>query len=342
VPSAHPAIAIAALLAIGTILLIVHELGHYLAARAVGLHPTKFAIGFGPCLFERTDRRGTTWRLCLLPVGGYVVLRKEPDGPYRAKPTLARIAVILAGPGANLLLAIALYAGVTYTHGITRFLPIASVIEPGSAAAVAAFHRGDRILAANGTPASVFEDLRPVLAANPGRPVTFQVLRGNRPMTLTATLAPRVEHGRTIGHLGITSQESRADPAPLAESLEFGITRSWRAVEDTARGLRDAVRPGASGNGIAGPSGMTQLTAMAAQNGIGAIAALAGFLSINLMLMNLLPVPILDGGALLLALAELLRRRPTSEATISLAYRATAIALAAMMIVATVRGLVHP
>lgn len=336
--SVHPGLAMAALLAIGTSLLIVHELGHYIAARAVGLKPTKFAIGFGPRLFERTDRRGTTWRLCLLPVGGYVVLRKEPDGPYRPGPTLARIAVILAGPGANLLLAVALYAGVTYTHGITRFLPVASVIEPGSAAAIAGFEPGDRILAANGAPASVFEDLRPVLNANPGRPVTFQVLRGDRTLTLNATLTPRVEGGRTLGHLGITSQDSRADPSPLGESLEFGFLRSWKAVTDTVHGLRDAVRPSA-GAGIAGPAGMTQLTATAAQSGIAALAALAAFLSINLMLMNLLPVPILDGGALLLAVAELLRRRPTSEATISLAYRATAIALAGLMIIATLRGI---
>ena len=340
---ARAAIALPIIFAVAGLLLLVHELGHYVAARACRRPVRLVAIGFGPKLIERLDRHGTTWRIALVPVGGYVALRPEatPAGPpsFRAGPVVIRLVVTAAGPAANLILAVILYAGLAGATGQISFLPVASSIEPGSPAALVGFQPGDRITSADGTPVTRFEDLSPILETHPNREVRFDVMRNAAALTLTTTLAARNQDGRTIGHLGIWSHDIQIRPVGAGEAMLLGVQRSWQGAVATVADLARAVRTAGSPNPLAAAIDVAGLKGPAAAPGLVALIALTAFLSVGLALTNLLPMPMLDGGAILVALAELIRRRSTSPAALAFANRAGAAVLASMFAAASLHGL---
>ena len=340
---ARAAIALPIIFALASILLLVHELGHYLAARACRCPVKLVAIGFGPRLFERVDRYGTTWRFALVPIGGFVALHPETkpsgDPSFRSRPVLIRLAVTAAGPVANLVLAAVLYAGLAAVTGETAFMPVASTIEPGSPAEKVGFQPGDRITAADGTPVARFDDLRPVLESHPNLAVKFEVIRNQEELALTTTLAALNRDGQVIGHLGIWSHELQTRHLGVREAALFGVRRSWQGavatVADVTRAIRTAGRP----NPLAAAIDVAGLKGPASAPGVAVLIALAAFLSIGLALTNLLPIPMLDGGAILIALAELVRRRPASPATLAFANRAGAAALASLFAAASLHDL---
>jgi regulator of sigma E protease len=340
---ARAAIALPIIFAVAGLLLLVHELGHYIAARACRRPVRIVAIGFGPKLIERLDRHGTTWRLALVPIGGYVALRPESapaDSPsFRAGPVVIRLVVTAAGPAANLILAIILYAGLAWATGEISFRPVASSIEPGSPAAIVGFQPGDRITSADGMPVARFEDLRPILETHPNREVRFDVMRNAAALTLTTTLAARNQDGRTIGHLGIWSHDTQIQSVGAGEAILLGVQRSWQGAVATLADLARAVRTAGSPNPLATAIDVAGLKGPAAAPGLVALIALTAFLSVGLALTNLLPMPMLDGGAILVALTELIRRRPTSPAALAFANRAGAAVLASMFAAASLHGL---
>lgn len=340
---ARAAIALPIIFAVAGLLLLVHELGHYIAARACGRLVRLVAIGFGPKLIERVDRRGTTWRIALVPIGGYVTLHPDTVQAghllFRSAPVLVRLVVTAAGPAANLILAAILYAGLAGVTGEIAFMPVASSIEPGSPAERVGFQPGDRITAADGMPVARFEDLRPILESHPNLAVRFEVIRNRETLALTVTLAPHDQDGRTIGHLGIWSHELRTRHVGIREAVLLGAQRSWQGavatVADVARAIRTAGRP----NPLATAIDVAGLKGPASAPGFPPLLALTAFLSVGLALTNLLPRPMLDGGAILVALAELIRRRPASPAALAFANRAGAAALPSLFAAASLHDL---
>ena len=338
------AIALPIIFAVAGLLLFVHELGHYIAARACGRLVRLIAIGFGPKLIERVDRRATTWRLALVPIGGYVALHADTTQAdqlsFRFGPVLVRLLVTAAGPAANLILSAILYAGLAGVAGEIAFMPVASSIEPGSPAERVGFQRGDRITAADGTPVARFEDLRPILESHPNLAVRFEVIRNRETLALTATLAPHDQGGRTIGHLGIWSHELRTRHVGIREAVLLGAQRSWQGavatLADVARAIRTAGRP----NPLATAIDVAGLKGLASAPGFPTLIALTAFLSVGLALTNLLPMPMLDGGAIPVALAELMLRRPASPAALAFANRAGAAALASLFAAASLHDLI--
>lgn len=202
-------VSIAAILMIGNLLLISHELGHYLAARAVGLTAQRFTIGVGPNLLRFTDRRGTVWSLSALPIGGFISFdaggNRSPAGGYAALRPPARVAVILAGPAANVCLAIGLYACILAARGETVLMPVASTVLPGSPAAVAGLQPGDQILAVGDVPVTTFREILPQLRTRPGQRVALTIRRDGRTIELVPRLGARPAGGENAGYLGIES-----------------------------------------------------------------------------------------------------------------------------------------
>lgn len=336
-------VSIAAILVIGNLLILSHELGHYAAARSLGLVANRFTIGFGPNLVRITDRKGTLWSLSALPVGGFVSFAGERDpsqsAGYAALPPPARLAIIAAGPIANILLAIALYAGILAAKGETTLLPVASVVMPGSAAAVAGIQVGDRIETFDGKPVATFAKLVPLLRDRPAQRVDLQILRGNRIIELALELEARSAGGRRIGYLGIESRVPGHEPLTPLQIALCAPARAWDVTIETLSGIAAAVTTGRGASHFVGMLGVAHIAGEAAATGTIQLLALTAALSINLALMNLLPIPVLDGGAFIFCLVEWVRGRPAPDQVQNLATGTGLAALAGLFALSTLHDL---
>ena len=322
-----------------TVLVFVHELGHYLVARWNRVRVEVFSIGFGPEIFGWTDRGGTRWKVSALPFGGYVKMFGEapeagPDpnpgaGPMPDSATEAdravsfahktlgqRAAIVVAGPFANFLFAVVVSAVLFATIGQQLTSTVVSEVVPGSAAEAAGIQRGDRIVALNGQAVSRFEDIAALVQLGLGEPLRLKVQRGGSTIELNAT--PKVVQqvdifGDThrIGLLGIQASGPgeivRYDPA----------TATWKAVVETYRraaGMLKAIGQIITGirpsNEVGGVLRIAKMSGDIASRSVIDVVDFAVILSINLGLINLFPVPLLDGGRLLFYGVEALRGRP--------------------------------
>jgi regulator of sigma E protease len=247
-------------------------------------------------------------------------------------------AISAAGPIANLVLALFLYAGLSLATGEISFLPVASTIEPASAAEKAGFREGDVIISADGITVTSFEELRPILASR-DQPVRFEIHRHDERLTLTATLSHLNVHGRSIGHLGISSHEMRTRSVGLREAFKLGVERSWQASVATVALCGYSIRTAAAPNPLATAINVAGLSRSASALGFPQLVACAAFLSVVLALSNLLPMPMLDGGAILVDIAELVRRRPASPATLVFIDRAGLAVIAILFAFSSRHGL---
>ena len=311
----------------------------YLAARLLRVPASRVAIGFGPPIARAVDRRGTRWSLSLLPLGGYVSFQGENEQSFAARPTLVRAAIIAAGPAANLVVAIAFFAIMLTTSGEPAVLPFASSVAPGSAAERAGFQPGDRILAMDNTHVAVFEDMRPFLNAGAGQAFRFQVERNGKVLDLSARLDPKQDGHRMVGFLGIHSTVVTKVVLAPAAAIVRATGKTWETVRDTFTGITLAITRGQGTENFAGVVGIAQLAGDAAGQGAATFLALIAILSANLALMNLLPIPVLDGGALLFCLAEVVMRRPLPARVQAAATGLGVAALATMFMLITVHDL---
>ena len=331
---------VAAVLLVGNFLIICHELlGHYLAARLLGVPASRVAIGFGPAIARAVDRRGTRWSLSLLPLGGYVSFQGVNEQSFAARATLVRAAIIAAGPAANLVVAVAVFAVMLATSGEPAVLPFASSVAPGSPAERAGFQRGDRIRAMGDTRVAVFEDMRPFLNAGAGQTFRFQVERDGQALDLSARLDPKQDGPRTIGFLGIHSTVVTKVVLAPAAAIVRATGKTWKTIRDTITGITLAVTRGQGTENFAGVVAIAQIAGDAAGQGTATLLALIAILSANLALMNLLPIPILDGGALLFCLAEVILRRPLPARVRAAATGLGVAVLATMFMLTTVHDL---
>jgi regulator of sigma E protease len=353
-------IIVAFVLAIGP-LVFFHELGHYLVARWFGIGAETFSIGFGREILGWTDKRGTRWKVGWLPLGGYVRFvgdmnpASQPADPsalsppdrtraFHCKPVWQRFLVVLAGPVANFLLAIAIFAAFFAAVGMPRTPNIVGVIQPGSVAATSGLVVGDTVQAIAGQQTRSFEDIRRIVAIRPGERVRIDYARGGRTGSLDVTLGASEqtdEFGQNfrIGLLGI-GQSARVLERPgvfalIPEAARYTMVLTRSMVD----GLVQIVSGRRSTDDLGGPVKMAQIAGQQASLGPFEFIQLLALFSINLGFINLLPVPMLDGGHLLFYAIEAVRRRPLSVRAQEWAFRGGLAMLLALLMFTTANDL---
>ncbi len=349
---------VAAFVVVLGILVFVHELGHYLAARWRGVHVEAFSIGFGRPIASWTDRLGTVWKLAWLPLGGYVKLHGQerpedvaddvrarwlPGRTFHEKSVLSRAIVVAAGPVANFLLAAVLFAslfGIVGRPVPTPFPVIGDVVVDG-AAAKAGLRAGDRIEAIDGTDVAKFEDIQRIISANPDRELSLRILRDGQEQTVSVMVGGRDSgQGRRIGLIGVRGGTELARLNPL-QAVAAGVTQTWDVTAQTVAGLGQMLSGARTTDELGGPMRIAQLSGQVAQLGLASLVSFIAVLSVNLGLINLFPIPILDGGHLLFYLAEAIRGRPLPPRAQEYGYRAGFAVLACLFVFATWNDLTH-
>jgi regulator of sigma E protease len=343
-----------------TIIVFFHELGHFLVARWCGIRVLVFSMGFGPELAGFNDRHGTRWKLSLIPLGGYVKFfgdDNEASVPNQA--TLAamseeerktsffgqsvgrRAAVVVAGPLTNFILAIVIFAGVFMVFGKPTAIPRVASVEPNSAAAAAGFQPGDLVTEIDGRKIDNFVDMQRIVSFSGGHPLTIVVDRGGIPVTLTAT--PEIKNNKGI--LGVTRSNQPGDVkvetvSPL-DAVKLGADKTWFIVETTLSYIRDVFVGRQSADQIGGPIGIARISGQVAELGVGALFDFVAVISVSIGLLNLFPVPLLDGGHLLFYFIEAIRGRPLSERAQEVGFRIGLAIVVMLMIFATVNDILH-
>jgi regulator of sigma E protease len=351
--------ALAFLVVLG-VLVFVHELGHYLAARWVRVHVEVFSIGFGPAIAKWRDRVGTVWKLSWLPLGGYVKLhgherpeltgsdgatteptRWIPGRVFHEKPVGARAIVVAAGPIANFLLAIVLFAALFATVGRPLILPVAGDVLPDSAAARAGIQANDRIVSIAGTPVASFEDIQRIITAHPAETLPIVIRRGEQTIELPVLTDAREAGGRKVGMLGIRGGQVAYQRVSLPDALLGGVTQTWQVTSETVVGVAQMISGRRGTDELGGPLRIAQLSGQVAQQGLIYLVQFIALLSVNLGLINLFPIPVLDGGHLLFYLAEAIRGRPVPPRAQEYGFRAGLALIAGLFILATWNDLTH-
>jgi len=323
-----------------TVIVFFHELGHFLIARLCGIRVLVFSIGFGPELVGFNDRSGTRWKISAIPLGGYVkffgdeneasvpdpatlaaMTEDERKHSFPGQPVGARAAVVAAGPITNFILAVVLFAGVFMFYGKTTAIPRLAAVTPDSPAAAAGFKVGDLITSIDGTKIDNFVDVQRIVNFSPGKPLTIEVDRGGALFTLHAVPAEKDKKGM----LGIARSNEpgdvRTEPVSPLEAVWLGADETWLVVSTTMTYLRDVVVGRQSADQIGGPIKIAQISGEVAKLGFGPLVRLTALLSVSIGLLNLFPIPLLDGGHLLYYAIEVVRGRPLSERAQEVGFR---------------------
>ena len=348
---------VAAFVVVLGVLVFVHELGHYLAARWRGVHVEAFAIGFGRSIASWTDRLGTVWKLAWLPLGGYVKLHGQerpedvapevraawlPGRTFHEKPVLSRAIIVAAGPVANFLLAAVLFAGLFATVGRPVAVPVIGEVVADGAAAKAGLRSGDRIEAIDGTSVARFEDIQRIVSANPDRELSLRILRDGQEQTVAVLASGRdAGGGRRVGLLGVRGGAAEFTKLNPLQAVGAGVAQTWDVTVQTVAGLGQMLSGARGTEELGGPLRIAQLSGQVAQLGLSSLISFIAVLSVNLGLINLFPIPILDGGHLLFYLAEAVRGRPLPPRAQEYGYRAGFAVLACLFVFATWNDLTH-
>ncbi len=338
----------------------IHELGHYLVGRWCGVKIDAFSLGFGPELWARVDSRGTRWRVGALPLGGYVKFHGDanvasvPEGAetvplversmtLAGQPLRNRAAIVAAGPIANFLLAFVIFTGMFMALGRVEHMARIGRVEANSPAAAAGFQAGDVVKSINGQSIESFEALQESTLMSTGLPMKFVVDRQGNDVDLVAT--PKitvVDQGvfgkRRMGHLGLASSADRSDArverCNLMTCGAWGAAQEWFIVKATGTYIAGIFAGRESTDQMSGLIGAAQMAGEMAKISFWELFSLAAWFSVSVGLMNLLPVPLLDGGHLAFYAFEGLRGRPLSERAQEIGLR-IGIALVALLVVFT-------
>lgn len=332
-----------------TVVVFVHEMGHYLVGRWCGIGVKVFSIGFGPELFGFNDRRGTRWKLCAIPLGGYVKFTgdmnatSQPDSAemdmlseeerrvaFHTQPIWKRALTVFAGPLFNFLLAIAVFAVMFASYGRYVAEPMVAEVTAGSPAEAAGFMPGDRFVSVDGAEIGTFGDVQRYVSGRAGDPIVFVMARDGEEIELTATPAITEQTDALgniikVGIIGVVNNESLGQPRvveygpvqALGEAVrETGhiIVRTGLFLKRFAVGREDKCQLG-------GPVRIADMAGKAAALGFEWLVQLVALLSVGIGILNLLPIPPLDGGHLAFYGAEAIMRRPVSERVMEWFYR---------------------
>jgi regulator of sigma E protease len=340
-----------------------HELGHFLVARWCGVRVLVFSIGFGPELIGFNDRHGTRWKVSAIPLGGYVkffgdenaasvpdqaaleaMSAAEARESFFHKSVGRRAAIVVAGPLANFILAIVIFAAVFMLFGKQIVSPRVDTVHPGSAAAAAGFRPGDLVVSIDVRPIESFTDMQRIVSGSADRTLAIVVDRGGALVTLKAVPKLREDKDRfgnthSRGVLGLERSTAPGDVrtekvAPL-EALALGVDKTWFVVESTMIYLKDVIVGRQSADQLGGPARIAQVAGQMASLGVLPIIELAAVLSVSIGLLNLFPIPLLDGGHLLFYAVEAIRGRPLSDRAQELGFRIGLAIVLMLMIFAT-------
>jgi regulator of sigma E protease len=307
-------------------------------------------IGFGKALWERTDSRGTVWKICWLPLGGYVKMhgQERPEDVSEAEraawreehtfhhKSLGRRAIVVAaGPIANFLLAVLLFAGLFAFVGKPLVQPIVDGLSPGGAAELAGLQVGDRIVSLDGRKVDDFGDIRAIIAPRPGQRLDVTVERSGQEQTYHVVLGSQGTGKEAIGLLGISGSQKIFVPQTLGQATLGAVTQSWQISAETLHGLWQMIVGHRGTTELSGPLRIAQLSGEVAQYGPANLVSFIAIISINLGLINLFPIPVLDGGHLMFYLVEAIRGRPLSPEASEYLFRAGLVLLLVLFIYAT-------
>ena len=345
-----------------------HELGHFLVGRWCGVKVDAFSLGFGPEIAHYTDRKGTRWRLALLPLGGYVRFHGDANGAsmvdsetaaampraeravtFFAQPVWKRALIVAAGPIANFILAIVVLTGLFYFEGHRVMTPRVESVQAGEAADRAGFKAGDLIVSVNGEAVEGWSDLQRIVQSSVGEPLTIVVRRNDGLATLVATPVVReidtIFGKNKVAMIGLNGSRDPADvkvlqPNPV-EALRLGMRETWFGVDRTISFVTGVFAGRESTDQMSGPIGIARVSGEVARLGFSALINLIAILSVSIGLLNLVPIPLLDGGHLLYYAAEALRGRPLSQRVQEVGFRIGLAFVLALMILATRNDIVH-
>jgi regulator of sigma E protease len=346
-----------------------HELGHFLVARWCGVRVLVFSIGFGPEIVGFNDRRGTRWKISAIPLGGFVKffgddnVTSAPAGGAAAaiaetdrgvsfafQPVFKRAAIVIAGPLANFLLAIAIFACIFMFYGKQTMSARVDSVQPESAAAAAGFKPGDLVVAIDGHPIDSFADMQRIVSENAGETLTIAVERSGSRIELTARPELREvtdNFGNThrVGILGISrsmgAEEMRFHPVPPPQAVVLAVEETWSVLSRSLSYLGGVLTGREAANQLGGPIRIAQMSGQVASFGFVPLIQLAAVLSVSIGLLNLFPIPLLDGGHLLFYAIEATRGRPLSERAQEVGFRIGLAIVLMLMIFATFNDLVH-
>ncbi len=347
-----------------TVLVFVHELGHYLVARWNRVRIEVFSIGFGPELFGWNDRAGTRWKFSLIPLGGYVKMFGDADPASMPSTKMAemtaaeravsfhhkrlpqRAAVVAAGPIANFVFAIVAVGALFATVGQPFTPPDINKVQPGSAAEASGIQPGDVIETIDGSRIASFEDMKRIVSLNTGAPMTIVLKRGDQELTLTATprisaVTDRLGNVHRAGLLGVEASGVKFVPRNPAAALWYATVYTGDMATMTLQAVWQMVIGARTAEDIGGPLRIAQMSGEVAQGGIVALISFMAMLSINLGLINLFPIPVLDGGHLLFYAAEAVRGKPLGQRAQEYGFRLGLALVFTLMVFATWNDLVQ-
>jgi regulator of sigma E protease len=348
------------LLVIGP-LIFVHELGHYFVGRWFGVKAETFSIGFGREVAGWTDKRGTRWKLSWLPLGGYVKFAgdmnpasqpssewlalpaEERARTFQAKPVWQRFLIVAAGPFTNFLLAIIVITGILIGLGEPRTPPVLALVEPGTPAAEAGLKPGDRIVAIEGNRIARFEDISRHVVLYPNKQVTIRYERGGSVAEVQTRLKLHVQRDSfgnefRSGQLGVRGEPVIEDVSPV-QAVGGAFRATWFVVTTTVEAIGQIITGTRSVKELGGPLKIAKFSGEQASLGFLPFIWFIAVISINLGFINLLPIPMLDGGHLLLYLIEGVRRKPLKPEAQEWAFRTGLAALLALMVFVTFNDL---
>jgi regulator of sigma E protease len=352
-----------------SIVVFFHELGHFLVARLCGVRVLVFSIGFGPEIAGFYDRHGTRWKIAPIPLGGYVkffgdeTAASTPDLARAStmdagereqslifQPVLKRAAIVAAGPIANFILAIVIFSGIFMIFGMQTLSPKVDQVQPGSPAAAAGFQPGDVVLSIDGKKIDSFADMQRIVSDSAGDRLNITVERDGKQIALQAT--PQLRDEKDVfgnvyhtGLLGIMRSPAPGDvkyqPVSPPRAVGLGVQETWFVVDKTLTYIGRVVIGREAANQLGGPIRIAQMSGQVASVSWVALIHLAAVLSVSIGLLNLFPIPLLDGGHLLFYSIEAMRGRPLSERAQEVGFRIGFAIVLMLMIFATFNDIVH-
>jgi regulator of sigma E protease len=348
-----------------TVLVFVHEFGHYAIARWNGVRIDVFSIGFGPELFGWWDSAGTRWKFSTIPLGGYVKMfgdsdassgqplpglgrlaLTERDASFHYKRLGQRAAIVAAGPAANFAFAIIVLTVLFMTFGQPYTPAEVGQVQPGSAAEQGGIRAGDVILSIDGQAVARFEDVQQAVRMNPGVAMAIAVRRDAKTLTLQVTPArtevtDRFGNRYEIGLLGIARSGMEYIKRDPVTALYQAVGETWNLSASTLQAMWQMVKGTRTTDELGGPLRIAQMSGEVARGGIAPVLTFMALLSVSLGLINLFPVPILDGGHLLFYAAEAIRGRPLGQKAQEYGFRIGLALVLTLMVFTTWNDLVH-
>ncbi|HLZ02623.1 MAG TPA: RIP metalloprotease RseP [Bradyrhizobium sp.] len=352
-----------------SIVVFFHELGHFLVARWAGVKVLTFSLGFGPELAGFNDRKGTRWKISVVPLGGYVrflgddteastpsaevlanMTEEERAGSFHHKKVGPRAAIVAAGPIANFLIAVLIFAGMALYYGKPDMIARVDAVQPNSVAAAAGFEAGDLVKSIDGSHIDTFTDMQRIVASSAGSRLVFGVERGGNMVTITATPALQETkdvfgNKHKIGMLGIQYNSKPGDhkttPVGVAEAVKIGFQQVWYIISGTFKFVASLFVGMGDRSELGGPLRIAQLSGQAASLGVQFVVQLCAMLSVSIGLLNLFPVPLLDGGHLLFYAVEAVRGRPLSERAQEMGFRIGLGLVLMLMVFVTYNDILH-